>query len=222
MQIKGIDVSRFQADDYGNTLVDFAKLKKKGYNFVMIRAGLGKYLSQKDKAFESHYKAAKAAGLHIGAYHYTYARNVQEAKQEAMCFLNWIQGKKLDYPVVLDMEDESLTDLSRKELTDIADAYMSETEAAGYYTMLYTNPDWITNRLDITRLARYDIWLACWTSEKRRKQLYTRKTLGIWQHGTAKLGGVFPKGKLIGEPIDADIAYMDYASVIKRAKLNNL
>ena len=39
---KGIDVSHWQGR------IDFEKVKSQGYSFVMINAGYGKYISQKD------------------------------------------------------------------------------------------------------------------------------------------------------------------------------
>ena len=44
--MKGIDISTYQKN------VDFNKLKKSGYDFVIIRAGVGRYASQKDDEFE--------------------------------------------------------------------------------------------------------------------------------------------------------------------------
>ena len=60
-KMKGIDVSQYQ----GN--VDFKKVKASGIDFVIIRAGFGKYEHQKDPYFEQNYKRAKAAELHVGA-----------------------------------------------------------------------------------------------------------------------------------------------------------
>ena len=62
---KGIDVSQYQQN------VDFKKVKAAGIDYVIIRAGFGKYANQKDPCFESHYKAAKAAGLKVGVYWYS-------------------------------------------------------------------------------------------------------------------------------------------------------
>ena len=206
VKLKGIDISKYQPDGS----VDFKKLKAEGYEFVILRAGYGKVLSQKDGMFDKHYKEATAAGLKVGAYHYTYAKTVDEAKQEADCFLTWIKDKKLEYPVAFDMEDKSIQNFGRDKLTDIAYAFMEKVEKAGYYTMLYTNPDWLKNRLDFERLKRFDIWLACWTSERRRDELWD-KPFGMWQYGLdAKYG------------VDGDYAYKDYEGIISRNKLNNL
>ena len=75
MAIKGIDVSVWQ----GN--IDFGKVKVSGINFEIIRAGYGN--GNKDKWFDENYRKAKAAGLHIGAYWYSYATSADGAKQEA-------------------------------------------------------------------------------------------------------------------------------------------
>ena len=66
MAVKGIDVSVWQKS------IDFNKVKRSGIEFVIMRAGYGSALSQKDKCFEQNYARAKAAGLHIGAYWYSY------------------------------------------------------------------------------------------------------------------------------------------------------
>lgn len=71
--IKGIDVSQYQ----GN--IDFAKVKAAGVMFAIIRAGFGKYTSQKDPYFEQNYKNAKAAGLDVGVYWYSYATSTADA-----------------------------------------------------------------------------------------------------------------------------------------------
>lgn len=219
VEIKGIDVSKHQASSTKpyKSKVNFGELKKLGYEFVMLRAGYGAYLSQKDRAFDNHYEAALKAGLHIGAYHYSYATTVQVAKQEAACFLSWIKGKKLDYPVAFDIEDKCHKGLSTKQRTDIALAFMQTVEAAGYYTMLYCSADWATNKLDMQRLKHFDVWLACYTSKERRDELYTHPILGMWQYSSSI---VVPK--VYHSRLDHDVAYKDYAKIIRKAGLNSL
>lgn len=210
-EIRGIDLSYHQKAGK----VDFKKLKASGYDFVMLRAGYGMYPAQKDKAFDSHYSAAKNAGLKVGAYHYSYAVTEDEAKREAGCFLNWIKDKKLDYPAAFDIEDKCQKTLGRERCTDIALAWLEAVEAAGYYTMLYSYADFIKNRLDMDRLRHFDVWLACYTSKEQRDKLYTHPILGIWQTGSdTKIPGVY-SGRL-----DSNVAYKDYGAIIKRAGLN--
>lgn len=101
MAKKGIDVSQYQQN------IDFKKVKASGVDFVIIRAGFGKYANQKDPCFESHYKAAKAAGLKVGAYWYSYAATVEDAKAEAQTCINAIKGKTFEYPIYFDLEERS-------------------------------------------------------------------------------------------------------------------
>ncbi len=211
-EIFGIDLSHHQKAGK----VDFNELKAAGYEFVMLRAGYGKYESQKDKAFESHYKAAKAAGLKVGAYHYSYALTVEDAIKEADCFLSWISGKKLEYPVAFDIEDATQKKLSTKLRTDIALAFMQRVEDAGYYTMLYSSANWLNKYLDMPVLKHFDVWLACYTSKERRDELYSGN-FGMWQCRSSLMLPKVYSGRL-----DENVAYKDYANIIKRAKLNNL
>lgn len=214
IQIKGIDVSKYQAHTNGRTKVNFVKLGRLGYEFAILRASIGR---TKDRAFESHYAAVTAAGLHVGAYHYLKAKTAAEAETEADFFLKVIRDKRLDYPVCLDIENEVQKKLGKARCTDVALAFLKKVEAAGYYTMLYSGANFIKNCLDMERLRHFDVWLACYTSEERRKELYTHDILGIWQYSSSVvLPGVYA-GRL-----DHDIAYKDYAGIIGRAGLNHL
>ena len=87
--IKGIDVSMYQ------TNVDFAKVKAAGYSFVIIRCNNWDHTKNcvvKDPLFETHYKNAKAAGLDVGAYYYTWQTTVSGAKKD---FLHCAGGSRL-------------------------------------------------------------------------------------------------------------------------------
>ena len=95
--IKGIDVSSWQG------VVDYRKVKASGINFVIIRAGFGREVSQKDNCFEQNYKNAKAAGLDIGAYWYSYADSAEDAVREAKACREVIKGKKFEYPIFFDL-----------------------------------------------------------------------------------------------------------------------
>ena len=75
---KAADQAKQSINYYGvdlsvhNGLVDMAKVRASGKSFVFLREGYGDELSypgQKDARFEQNYKNAKAAGLHVGAYH---------------------------------------------------------------------------------------------------------------------------------------------------------
>ena len=83
--MKGIDVSVHQGK------IDWKKVKAAGIDFAIIRAGYGREISQKDKRFEENYVNAKAAGIKVGAYWYSYADSVSRGEQEAKTFLEVIK-----------------------------------------------------------------------------------------------------------------------------------
>ena len=196
-QYKGIDVSKHQGT------IDWAKVKAAGVQFAMLRAGYGRYDNQKDERFEANYKGATAAGIPVGAYHYSYATTAEQAEQEAEVFLGWIKGKTLTYPVAFDIEDKKQANLGVSVISDIIRAFCETVEAAGYYVVVYANKDWLTNRIDADCKSRYDIWLAQWTSEPT----YTG-SFGLWQYSS--------KGSVDGVSgnVDMNIAYKDYPSII--------
>ena len=71
---KGIDVSEHQGK------IDWTKVTA---DFAILRAGYGKSVSQKDKQFDANYSGAKAKGITIGVYWYSYAMTPDEARIEA-------------------------------------------------------------------------------------------------------------------------------------------
>ena len=99
-QIKGIDVSHWQ----GN--IDFNKVKKAGYDFVIIKAGGSDYGRYTDKKFKENYQKAVAAGLHVGAYYFNGPRcqGAASGVADAKHFLQILSDLKFDYPVFCDIE----------------------------------------------------------------------------------------------------------------------
>ena len=111
---KGIDVSEHQG------VIDWAKVAKDGVQFAVLRAGYGRELSQKDKQFERNYAGAKAAGIKVGAYWYSYANSVERGEQEARTCLKVLEGKCFELPIFFDQEyEKSILALSNKTRTDI-------------------------------------------------------------------------------------------------------
>jgi len=200
--IKGIDISTFQKN------VDWNKVKNAGFEFAILRASYGK--NEKDDLFESHYTGAKAAGLKVGAYHFFYARNIEEAKLDAQNFLRCIAGKQFEYPVILDAESSSYQGtIDKKTMTDMCITFLEIMKNAGYFTGIYANIDWFKNRLDDSRLAPYMHWIAQYNSVCS----YTGSH-GMWQKSSS---GQVPG---ISGNVDIDECYVDYPAMIIGAGLN--
>ena len=151
--IKCLDVSVWQKD------IDFNKVKSDGYDYVIIRAGYGKDSGQQDSRFEQNYNNAKAAGLKVGAYWYSYADSPQRAVEEAYNCLKSIKGKTFDLPIYYDLEESYQ---SSCDLMSIAKSWCSVIENNGYEAGVYTFLNWWNKYLDRYELLDegYSVWLA--------------------------------------------------------------
>ncbi|WP_169911635.1 GH25 family lysozyme [Clostridium oryzae] len=171
-KIKGIDVSKWQGT------INWNKVKNDGIKFAIIRASYGK--DHKDPAFESNYSGAKKAGIAVGAYHYCYAKSTDEAKKEAAGFVSAVMGKTFEYPLVVDMEDKSLAELTKAALTDITNTFLSAVAEAGFTTMVYASKSWYDSKLDASRLMAHKIWIARYNDTLDYDGRYD-----IWQYSSS-------------------------------------
>ena len=200
---KGIDVSKHQG------AIDWQKVKASGVDFAMIRAGYGRYDNQKDECFEENYKNAKQAGVKVGAYLYSYAKSVDDAKKEAETFLKWISGKQFEYPVAFDVEEKAQSDKGKQFVSDIIGAFCETVEKAGYYVCIYANKYWLDNFVDDDCKKKYDVWLAQWAEKATYAGNY-----GIWQYSSqGSVDGISGRS-------DMDESYKDYYSIMKNKGLN--
>ena len=205
MELKGIDVS------HHNGIIDWDKVKADGIEFAILRCGYGrKSIRQIDRQFERNYRECKRVGIPVGVYHYSYAKNAEDARLEADFMLELISGKQFEYPVIFDIEDKGQEAFGKDVLTDITVTFCEKIEAAGWYVSIYSNPDWFTNKLNLERLKPYDKWLAHWVSVPK----WGNEFGGLWQYtDSGRVDG-------IETAVDMNISYRDYPSVIKRAGLN--
>lgn len=204
MEYKGIDVSKH------NGKIDWESVKRYGVEFAILRAGFGRENEkQKDIQFERNYSECKRVGIPVGAYHYSYAKDPEDAKRELDFFLKLIDGKKFEYPLCFDIEDKQLEGISKKILTDNVITFCGGLEDARYYAAVYCNTDWLNNRLEANRLERFDLWLADW-----RKVPDPRAKKGMWQY--------YDKGHVVGIDgnVDLDTSYKNYPELIKAKGLN--
>ena len=212
---KGVDVSS------NNGSISMEKIKKAGYDFVMIRCGYGSdYTSQDDSQFEANVKKAEKAGMPWGAYLYSYALNTDQAKSEAEHVNRLLKGKKPTLPVALDMEDSDGYHARHgawnvKTINAVVKTFLDEIRKAGYYPMLYTGFEELDNLISKEVADSVDIWFAQWWKTCD----YKGKNLGMWQYGgeTNYLESNSIDGVGV---IDKDKAYKDYPSIIKSGGYN--
>ena len=204
---RGIDISSHQGQ------IDFAAVKAAGYDFVIIKAG--QHLTQMRTFRERYLPAVRAAGLDWGAYWWSDAVTVEEAQAEAQAFVKALNGLKPTFPVWMDQEYASPAGTAwgvnkgRQLRTDMARAFLEVLEQEGYYAGLYASKDWMENWVYDSQLRDYDRWVAQYAAKCSYSGSY-----GIWQQsGSGEVPG-------IQVPVDLNICYQDYPSIIKKAGLN--
>ena len=148
-EIVGIDVSAHNGD------IDFDRVKAEGIEFVFIKATEGSTF--KDKRFVDNVRKARKAGLKVGAYHFF--RFDTPGYMQGLNFLNSLQSRELDLPLIIDIEEwanpnSQPTPMVLNRLTEMID----HLESHGHRVMLYTNKNGFA-RFVRGRLEGYPLWI---------------------------------------------------------------
>jgi len=158
--LKGIDVS------YHNRDIDWETVQATDVDYAILRCGYGQdFESQDDKKWIEYADACTELGIPFGTYLYSYATTVSAAKSEAQHVLRLIEGYQLTYPVYYDMEDSKQKGQSATRKAQIAQAFCSVIEEAGYQVGIYANLDWFTNYLTDSYFDTCDKWVAQYNYE---------------------------------------------------------
>ncbi len=211
----GLDVSSWQ----GSSL-SFTRIKNAGYDYVILRAGT---TNGKDTCFETYYTNAKAAGLDVGAYYYSYATSVSAVQADMEDFLSYIEGKTFEYPIYFDYEDSTQQALSSSLSQQICLTAMDMLAAEGYLVGMYTGKYFSTQLPISTICAKYELWIAHYLAvgDGSYDGTYDYTTYGptyASQYGMYQFtDSVWINGY---GPYDGDVSYKDYPSIVKKYGFN--
>lgn len=205
MMLRGIDVSTHQGT------IDWDEVAGAGLSFAIIKATQGRSEATAglrnftDSKFKRNITEAHRIGLRIGVYHYLTAQTVSEAMEEAEYFLSVIEPYKslIDLWAVVDVESKYLPK-DKTLLTQIVNTFCSRAQSAGYLPMVYTNPDWLKNRLN--DVSYWDLWLALWRNKTNVPTVKDYPSLKLWQWGVEKVNG-------ISGNVDANFAIVDLPEI---------
>ena len=208
-----IDVSRYQGT------IDWAQVAAAGYKGAMLKTvSTNRKLSKRsdglyiDPTFETNYRNAKAAGLDVGVYYYTYATTEAMADAELALVRQAVYGKELTMPLAVDVEENKLKPMSTLDLTNLTAYALEQVEKMGFYAQLYTYTGY-KYELDMYRLSsRWDVWLADYTG-KAPKVDFAYKS---HQHTS--------KGNVPGITgnVDLNVTTRNYPKIIKSKGLTRL
>lgn len=210
-----IDVSRYQGT------IDWAQVAAAGYKGAMLKTvSTNKKLSKRadglyiDPTFETNYRNARAAGLDVGVYYYTYATSEAMADAELALVRQAVYGKELTLPVAVDVEENKVKQLSTLDLSNLTAYALEQVERMGFYAQLYTYTSFAKAHLFVggAALHLYDVWLADYTGKTPKVDF----KYNAHQH-TSK--GSVPG---ISGNVDLNVTTLNYPKIIRKKGLTRL
>ena len=198
MEIKGIDVSAWQGKIDWKTVADY------GMGFAILR--ITEAGNVVDSQFENNLAGCNKYNIPVGVYKYSYAMIIAEIQREARKVVSTLNGRRIQFPVFLDLEYNNQKSLGSESIHKMADAFREIVEAAGYKFAIYCNVDWYENVI-CSHLKKYDFWIARYPSnDDGWLQERLRPDFGVgWQYSSkAKIPG-------ISGTVDRNVFYKDYS-----------
>ena len=164
--VKGIDISAH------NGQIDFAAVAADTVAFAYIKATEG--LSHRDSLFASNARAARAAGLKVGAYHFF--RFNAPGSEQARNLLEAVDTTALDLPLAIDVEEwGNAADFTRDDVIRQLRGMVSVLRDSGRSVVIYTNKNGY-GRFVRPALSDVPLWICSITTEEPEAQ-WT-----FWQH----------------------------------------
>lgn len=205
----GIDVSEH------NSQIDWNKLKGK-IDFAILRLGwIGNENNHTlDTYFERNYNECKRLGIPIGVYVYNYCNSEDTIRSGANWTLERLNGKSLELPIYLDMEDSSIISLGKTKLTNMCIEFNTVIEGTGLRGGVYANRDWFDNYLENTTIKnKFATWIAHYglSGTNQYQGVYD-----MWQNSeSGKLDG-------ISGNVDTNYMYRNLIAEIGKPVSNNV
>ena len=197
MELKGIDVSSWQGK------IDWNKVANYGMDFAILRiTEVGNVI---DGQFENNFAGCNKYKIPVGVYKYSYAMTIAEIQSEARKVVSVLNGRKIQFPVFLDLENHRQRVLGAESIHNLAEAFREIIVAAGYKFAIYCNLDWYMNVI-CSHLKKHDFWIARYPANDNGTVVERlRPSWGVgWQYSS--------KGKVTGinGNVDMDVFYKDY------------
>lgn len=195
----GIDVSAWQGK------IDFKKVKKSGYEFVIIKAGGSDDGYYTDSYFETNYVGARKAGLKIGAYYFVNRDfSAENAQKLAEVFCNIVKNKTFDLPLFIDVETTPTS--AKATVTTGINIFCNYLRKKGYKSGVYASA--VSGFVDRIEEKYLNPCIYKWVASYSYKPTDVGKNNGycIWQKSD--------KGRVngINGNVDINECYVDFKS----------
>ncbi len=233
-------------------LVDFNKMKADGCEFVILRIGDEKAkhngVRQADPTFVTLYNMARAAGMHVGAYYYSYKTTTSGVIGDAKWCLDIIEKNNMyfEYPIYFDIEADIHWKLSASTQVSLCNAWCETMIDAGYFPGVYSNIGCAMTNLQNSSNFNYDTWvpkpLRNSDSGPQFKpaestvvdvdglgKIDFSVTYGMWQYkwysdswSEPSYEGSYWYESSVGWPLDCNVAFRDYPTIMETYGYNNV
>ncbi len=244
----GIDVSSWNGE------IDWAKVKAAGVEFAIVR--IFHHLKntpnyELDEQFERNVREAQKYGIELGGYFFSYAQTLDAIETEANMVVNELKKYPgvFSFPIIFDAEDGDTQDDPNVAGNDVYDIgsfagpackkFCDILAANGYYPMVYSYSWYYENKIGMSNVKDYDLWLASYPSSggtqiyagtgpanknsidhtKRAKLSAYDENVTMWQYtGAGKIDGIYSGDG--GAIVDLNLCFVDYPSIIKNGGYN--
>lgn len=201
----GIDISRAQNSIDWETLAKVEDLE-----FVIIRAAQG---TAEDSRFAENVRAAMRLKIPFGMYFASSATTAEEAIAEANFAAEYAKQYQPIYGIWYDMELPKQQTLGKQKITQLLRVWCDRVKEVGVPYGIYSNRDWLNNRINLQQLADANLWYAAYPSvkqkvltdapkENRSKLSYPQAAIWQWT-SKGRIDGI------IGN-VDMNVCYKDF------------
>ena len=201
MSVKVLDVSYWQGT------INFASVKKAGYEHIILRAGYGTTV---DPNFYTYAQSCALNGIKIGIYWFCYSTTIAEVKKEAAKCIETIKNYDIDLPVFYDFEYDTVTKAKKKgvtlgknECSKFTIEFCEAMKKVGYTPGYYANVDYYNNYFnDEVKGKGYAFWLAHYNSNQTMHNPPVK--CDFFQYSeSGKVSGIN------GSSVDLDVCYTE-------------
>ncbi len=202
----GIDISAENGD------IDWNSAAASGeFSFIMLKAGEGGEIPQKDEYFEKNFNSVKEAEIPCGVYRKAKSTTVEGIRAEAVEFYNIVKGRQFEYPMFLDLTDESITQagLSASQLWELIDNFCLYLENRDCYVGIRGSEQFLQTSVDPAIFTKYDVWLD--------SDIPFTPTFE-YGYGMMYVGNINVNG--INGTVNVNSANKNYITIMKRNHLN--
>ena len=185
-----------------NTVNDWSKVAK-AVQGVILRLGYRSYGGGQimtDKKFNQFLSQAKQYKIPYGIYYFPTSINEKEAEEEAEYILKSVSGLSLSFPIYLDSEIADVKNkqgrsdnLDRETRTKLLKIILDKLKSKGYDCGVYASTSWLNNRLNMSKLSGYKVWVAQYNTTCTYNGKYD-----MWQYSS--------KGQIDGVSGNCDVS----------------